>query len=319
MSRKILQAGPTTLAVSLPMSWVKRFDLKKGQELRVEEQGKCLKVQTGNSRSEDMARIDVDQYKNLSARLIGNLYKAGYSRITASYVQGKMINFQGVGQKELDVVRNMFDQLIGMQLWEIGSDKISSYATAVETAKLDSKEFDNVFNKMNLHLVQQAEQVYTALVKGKDIFDEARLAERLINQTADFCIRVLILFGYEDFKKTIPYYHSVSKLESIGDKYFKIALQSKKYGLIPSKEDLKYLKKTSSFLREIASLYRKFDRKKLTKLSSDLVALSRGYDKDIANRTIEPSLISCNIYSIFEELYELVEAMFFLNHASFQQ
>ena len=44
MRRKIVQHGPATLTLSLPSGWAKKWGIKKGSELEVEELGKELRI-----------------------------------------------------------------------------------------------------------------------------------------------------------------------------------------------------------------------------------------------------------------------------------
>jgi len=318
MNRKILQAGPATLAVSLPREWVKRFSLKKGQELVVELHANSLLIKTKSEIKEDNSTINISALHPISTKLIGMLYKAGYKRIKAVYTPNKSVIHRSKSVKEIDMIRNTFDHLIGMQLWDLGNQKGEYYAVAVESAKVDPKEFDHVFNRLYLHLIHQAEQVYDALAHNKDIFDEAYLAERLINQTADFCTKIVISFGHEDYKKTIHYYDFISKLESVGDKYFHIVEYYHKNRRKVDKNIIDCLKQSMSLIKESVSLYRKFDYQKIILLTREIDSNLKEYENRIQSGTIRGTLFSYYAYSILAEIYEIVEILFFLNNECFK-
>jgi len=334
MKRKILQAGQATLAVSLPMPWAKKFNLKKGQELEVEEQGSSLKIKTTAMAEEDSATLNISSLHPISTKIIGMLYKAGYKKIKAIYTPNKKVIHRGKEVKELDMIKNTFDHLIGMQLWELGKEKTSepkrtglagelaneeeNYATVIESAKVNPKEFDNTFNKLYLHLIHQSEQIYEALSQNKDIFDEAYLAERLINQTADFCTRILVSYGHEEHKKTLQYYNLIDNLETIGDKYFYIALEQHENKTKFDKSNLEFFEKALRFIGESASVYRKFDFDKIKSLTKELDETISAYEAKIKKSKGKENLISYNLYSIFLELYEMIEKLYFLNYDFFK-
>jgi len=323
MNRKIIQSGPATLSVSLPMNWVKKFDLEKGQELIVEEQGNSLRIKTIGFVEQEDAKINITELYPISTKIIGMLYRAGYKKIKAIYTPNKIITHRGRQQKEIDMIKNTFDHLIGMQLWEIGKKDNENYAMTIESAKPEQKEFNTVFNKLYFHLMHQSEQVYEAFSENEDIFDEAYLAERLINQTHDFCIKILVSFGYEDFKKTLPYYDYISKLETIGDRYFEIAtIYHEKKEKIDN-NIINYLEKAKGFIEESASLYRKslinkFNIREIISLTNKIHSTIKDYKNKINNKKINSS-ISHNLYPIFLELYEIIEILFFLNQDNFRE
>ncbi|MBI2449226.1 AbrB/MazE/SpoVT family DNA-binding domain-containing protein [Candidatus Pacearchaeota archaeon] len=318
MNRKILQVGPSTLAVSLPSSWTKKFNIKKGEELTLEEQGNSLRIKTSSPIEEESAKINVSLLHPFSTKIIGMLYRAGYKKIKAIYTPNKTVTHRGKQLKELDMIQNTFDHLTGMQLWELGNEK-EYYATIIESAKVNPKEFENILNKLYLHLIHQSEQIYNALLNNKDSFDEAYLTERLINQAQDFCIRILASHGHEDHKKTLHYNNLIYKLESIGDKYFQIALSHHKNKEKINPETLQYIEKAIAFIKESISLCRKFNFEKITSLIKELNESIKNYQEEIKKQETKSTLISFNIYSILLEIYEIIEILFFLNHTYFKE
>jgi len=311
MNRKILRVGPVTMAISLPMDWAKRFNLKPSEELDVEIQGNSLRITTKSKMEEESATVNVTELYPISTKIIGMLYKAGYKKIKAIYTPNKSIEHRGKRIKELDMIRNTFDHLIGMQLWDLGKKGKGNYATVVESAKLDSKEFGNVLNKLILHVIHQSEHIYSSLQNKKDTLDETHLGERLINQTADFCIKILVSHGHEEPKKTLHYFALTNALESIGDKYFKIGLLHHNKVKI-DKTSLKYLEKSTGYLRVSASLYRKFDMEKAKELTREIHNFIVDFEKNIQG------LMSYQIYSILSGIYELMEIILFLNYNAFK-
>jgi len=313
MVRKVIQSGPATLSISLPSKWIKKFNIKKGQELGVEEQGNSLNISAQSLDSSDNALVNVSELNPISTKIIGIAYKSGYKQIKAVYTLGKKVIHRGRKIAEIDMIKNTFDHLIGMQLWEIGKSGNTNYAIAKESAKIIPKEFDSVLNKLFFHLMHQTDLILESLASKKDLFSESALTERLINQTQDLCIKILYLNGHDIYKKTLPCYNLVMKLESIGDKYFRIAERVHKNKIQIDKESIEYLNKLNLILEEIGSLNRKFISKKainlVVKIEKNLVE----YEEFMKKIRTQDNLIYYEIYSIGLEFLEVVENLFFLN------
>ncbi len=317
MKRKIIQAGPTTLAVTLPMPWVKKYKLKKGEQLEVEEQGNELKISTQKRTEQENATINAQELHPISTKIIGILYKAGYKKIKAYYTPNTKLTHRGKQIKELDMIKNTFDHLTGMQLWEIGRDEKGNFATAIETAKTNPEEFENNLNKIFLHLIHQAEQTITYLTTNKNLFEETSLSERLVNQTTDFCIRTLVSYGHKQHQKTLYYYDLITSLENIGDKYFKITMTHHNKKSKTDAQTINYLKRIKEHLETLASIYRKFDFKKITLLTQQICEEIKNYEQNInKNKT---NIIHYNLYTILQELKEAIEKIYFLNHENFKE
>ena len=317
MNRKILQAGPSTLAVSLPMGYVKKFRLKKGDEVSVEQLGSNLNISTKSTMQEDSAAIDISELYPFGTKIMGVMYKLGYKRIKAAYDPSAVISHRGKKVKELDMIKNTFNHLTGMQIQEVRSRKNENYVVAEQKAILSTEEFDNTFNQLFLHLITQAESCIDAITSKRNIEEEAYLIETLINQSSDFCVRVLSTSGYNDHKKTAVYFNFVSNLEEIGDRYFSILLyyHDKKDSM--DNETLSMLKTILGLLREFSSIHRKFDMKKMMSAAKSASSALGKYKDHISSS--RSNFYSYEAYTILLKLEEIVEIIYGLNYKEFSE
>lgn len=317
MKRKILQAGPTTLTISLPMSWVKKFNLKKGQELEVEEQGSALKILTKNIHEEDLAVINASSLYPISTKIIGAMYKAGYKRIKVYYTPNRILTHRGKEQKEVDMIKTTFDHLNGMQLWDINKDKDGNFLSVTETSKPDTKEFKNILNKLLLCLSSQAELISNSFDNKEDIFDEASLNERLINQTADLCIKILIIKGHEEYRKTTFFYDFILRLESIGDDLYSLSyeLKNNKSVKIKTKEALK---KINHLLKKSEDIYKNFNQQGLINLIKETENLNKDFKEKIMLQN-NKGVIEFYVYSLINKIIDLIESHCFMNYDYFKR
>src|SRR3989344_4527325 len=314
MNRKILRIGPATLAVSLPMKWVRKFGLKKGEEIEVEEQGSIIRVGARKGVEKEGAIVDVGSLGSMAPKVIGMLYKAGYRKIKAIYSLNNEIIYKGKKTSEINVVKDTLDYLNGMQLWEIGNSRKDNIITSLESSKVNPKEFDNVLAKLYLHLIAQGEQVRDFLFYNTKILDEIYLTERLINQSADFCIRILVVYGHERYDKSFQFYDIVTKLESTADKYLQIAIEFQKEKKV-NKEIKIFIEKTIEFISQLNSLYLKFKYEKLIDLTKNVEKAISDYEREFKSKG---NLINYNLYSLLIDIYEIVEKLYFLNSEYFK-
>src|SRR3989344_7941313 len=79
MKRKVALIGPSTLMLSLPSKFVKKFGIKKGDELDVDENGNSLVIKLGENRKNEIKELNLANYEVMIKRMIGGLYKRGYN------------------------------------------------------------------------------------------------------------------------------------------------------------------------------------------------------------------------------------------------
>ena len=82
MKRKVIQLAGKTLLVSLPIKWAKKYGIKKGNEVEVEERGKSLLIATEKAVSMEKKEIVLSGPEEFIRRVISAEYKKGVSEIT---------------------------------------------------------------------------------------------------------------------------------------------------------------------------------------------------------------------------------------------
>ena len=154
MLRKIVQHGPATLTLSLPSGWAKKWGIKKGAELEVEEFGKELRIKAD--------KIPTTNEKKELA--LGNLNRAGKSYLTSAYRQGfdeislsyDDPNFYLVIQK---LVAN---DLIGFEVTERGLNN----CIIKDLTGYNKNEFENSLNRIWFLVLEQDEMQIVQMIKN---------------------------------------------------------------------------------------------------------------------------------------------------------
>ena len=62
MKRKIVQHGSSSLTVSIPYKWIQKYNLNKGDEINIEENGNSLILSSDNRKVQNVKKIKVDDY-----------------------------------------------------------------------------------------------------------------------------------------------------------------------------------------------------------------------------------------------------------------
>lgn len=89
LARKLIRLGKASLAVTLPSKWLKKHDLKEGQDIYIEDRDEYLEIWPKPREAEEIkqdAQVEIEPGEEKSAeRIIISYYSAGYTSIRISY------------------------------------------------------------------------------------------------------------------------------------------------------------------------------------------------------------------------------------------
>ncbi|MFC1697587.1 AbrB/MazE/SpoVT family DNA-binding domain-containing protein [Nanoarchaeota archaeon] len=215
MKRKLIEQGGTTLMTSLPSKWLKKFGLKKGDEIDLNIDDQSIIIGTQQD-SYNKSKINLTgMHIGLAWRFINSAYKKGVDELEISFdenmIKGKNLKDQISTLKFLNQVT---DDLIGMEIINHGK----SYCTIKEISSSSSEDFTHILNRIILNLMEIS-------LSNKEYFetkDQISLegsiftTERNINRLTKYCIRILNKknSGVDD---RLKYFKIIHDLEIIGD------------------------------------------------------------------------------------------------------
>lgn len=252
-----------TLVVSLPSSWVKRYGLKKGNEIDLEEKGKNLILGMDNKKEIEgqEATVHIPSPELFMERSLHVWYRMGYDKITITFDNKNVLR----------KVRTAAKKLLGFEIIK-EDDKscvIKSVATGVE------EEFDNILRRIFLSLLTMARESQENIQKQdyenlKDIL----VAEENNNIQCFFCERLLNKRGYKELEKTSSIYCIVWTLEQIADEYKKISTQFIE-ARTRSKIDRKTFEMYSRTTKNLEMIYHLFYKRNLEGLKQQKIDLEK--------------------------------------------
>lgn len=249
MKRKVIQLGTSTLVTSLPSKWIKANDIKPGDELNLEVSDTGLSISTGKQtqRTTQKYSIDYEQSGQLTKRLVGALYKAGYDEIE--------INIPSKSYSEVaDII--MIRELDGFEI--ISQTPKGIVLKSISEHK--SEEFENALRRMFTMVVTTFREARDAIIaKDHNLLNNFNERDIPINKVSNYCRR-MINRQEGVTKKSIPFlYYLIEELENIGDEIRDMAkcIGSLK-SISMSSAFMKELEETIDLLEEFFTLYRSF-------------------------------------------------------------
>jgi phosphate uptake regulator len=278
MKRKIIKQGHNTLTITLPSDWVKKLNLKAGDEIDIHENKDSL-ILNGNERiKEKKALIDITNFTiPLLWRFFQGAYRSGCDEIKITFDTNKkdypdafhyyttQFDYSRFGDKvsnkpAIAMLQGLVDRFIGMGIIETGK----GYCIVKEMGEPTAKEFENSLRRVFLVILQLFERVIEAIenneINDTSLCKEIHTIDLNIDKFVDYCSRILnkINTAFSDNKK-ILLFSTLYLLELIGDefKYIGKHLATSKKSL---KEILPILYQIKEHFTEYYSLFYKFNK-----------------------------------------------------------
>lgn len=237
MKRKLIQMAGKTMVVSLPADWVKKYNLKKGEEIDVEEKERLIQIRTEKEQKTEKIKIDVNKINTpLMWRFINSAYIKGVDEIELEYSK----------KEQKEEIKKIAQTLIGFALV-----KETEQSIILKEISGSASEFDTILRRIFLMLISLSQTVL-ALTENQDkkLLEEVIDKDHNINWFVSFCLRYLNKHGYEDYTKTSLLYAIIRELEFVGDEYSDMAKEIIKPKVKINKQTKKLFINTNEFLEE---------------------------------------------------------------------
>ncbi len=181
MKRKVIQLANSTAVISLPSKWVKKWGVKKGDEIEVGEEENRLVVQVDQAntqKQEIICNLCGMAPRALMWTLTG-VYKAGYDRIRFLYDES--IQLENIHK----IVSSLLD---GFQIIQEGE----GYCVVESVFTEQQQDFLPIFRKA-LHIISMiGKSSSECLKKGQlDQLKEVLALEETNNQLSNLCERLV--------------------------------------------------------------------------------------------------------------------------------
>lgn len=266
MRRKLIQHGASSLTVSLPRKWVKENNLKKGNEIEVDELESKIIISTQKQYGSKKIELDVSGAQPMVRKMLGAAFKSGYDEICVSFSS----------HDELKAVQELArEQFTGFEIIR----QTKSSITIKNLSQNRFEEFDNVLKRLFFIINQMASETCDAA--GKNDFEWLKNISLLkieSDKAADYCRRAVNMGCESSFKRNAPLYTVIEQVEKSADRYSELCSYVSSNKIKVSGKTLSFIKKLAAFQNEFYGLVFKFETKNMVKFGRSKEQLQRELD-----------------------------------------
>jgi len=302
IKRKVILHGPSTLTVSLPSKWVKGNNIKKGDEINVEEAGAMLKIYSGEANLlTKKTSIDVSNLDSQSIRImITVLHKSGYDEIE--------VKFKDAGTVKV-IQERINSRLIGYEIIE----QKGNYCVLKNVAGDNLPELNTLIRRSFLVALSMANNSLEE-VKNSDMkkLKELLVLEKTNNKIVNYCQRLLNKKPYKD-EKTVFTYLIIWLIESICDDYrdlINVILNQPKFKISPVA--LRLYAEINNLFSDYYNFYYKYSDKQFEIMQHKIIELKQALNKTkFSNQEIA---FRPYFFSIINRLFDALGSTVGLHH-----
>ena len=252
MRRKLVKQGRNALTVTIPSGWAKKYNLKPGDEVEIEE-GELLIISTEKGNKLKSIEFDTREIKRFSNYYIGYFYHMGFDEVKIFYNDPQVVR----------ITKKKLSDLLGYEVIESGKNYILLKSFSAD----NQQEFDVVLRRVFLLIKTMSDECLDHIKNKqyKNLIDVRQL-EGTNNKFTDFCIRILNKQGYKDDKKKHLMYALIRDLEKLCDNYKYICdiLKDKSAEFFMNEDIILSLGKANGYFNEFYGLFYVFDEKKIS-------------------------------------------------------
>lgn len=278
IKRRVIQIANSTQLISLPRKWTLKYNIKKGDELEIEEHNNKLTI--GIEKGVELKSIEID-VTNLNRTMIlyylQNLYRMGYDEVKVIFNNPLCKHLRK--NHDVTIISVMHKEVNRLLGYEIIQQR-DNFALIKDISNSSIKEFDNVLRRVFLLLTD----VSGDILKGATEIDTTLLEtieekHDSITKFISYCLRLLNRYGYPDNKKTSAIYHILATLDRAVDIFKYAARDLLKFKHKLSNKTLQLFKMIDDQIKLFSDFFFKFDVKKADELYKNrnqfLVSLSQ--------------------------------------------
>jgi phosphate uptake regulator len=238
MKRKIIKQGHNTLTMTLPSEWVKKLNLKAGDEIDVHENENSLVLNGFERIKEKSAVIDIKGFTvPLLWRFFQGAYRAGCDEIKIVFDENTKLyedpyhyyttqfDYAELGEQKpekliLVAIQSLVDRFVGIEIIEHGKN----YILIKEMGEVSAKEFDNSLRRIFLVVFQLFDRIMEAIEKNEigsiALCKDMHTIDLNIDRFVDYCARILnkINTSFPEKNKSLLF-STLYLLELLGDEF----------------------------------------------------------------------------------------------------
>lgn len=303
MKRKAIQLANQTLVISLPSKWVKQQNIKKGDEIDLEEEDEKLIIRGSFEPEMKTSSLDLKDYSSMIIyRQLRLLYRKGYDKLILKYKNPTQMN----------VLEDTIKNLIGFEIVEQSKNE----CIIEDIAESQTKDIDKLIKRVIMLMMSMCEELQDdSKPLDSDRLKDIILTDKQINKFSDYIIRLINKnVIHKKIKKELLFFLAL-QLEIIGDRCKMVA--EKIIDLNSEKNNFAFNKVTTDFLKETykilglfnSSLYKESEESLVKKIEEIRELIRKVYEEINRSKMSKKEMEICdlvkeNIYTVFDILEE---------------
>jgi len=307
IKRKIVKHGPSSFIVSLPLKWVKRHNLSKGDEVDVQEVEEDVVISTTYKEKFERAEINLKDNKEILEEHISALYKRGIDEIKIFYTHPEDFKL---------ITKALSLESMGYEIVET-----NPHSCTIRCITKLTKEFDAILRRVFLVTLSLADEGLKAINSCNfDALDNIKFLEKSNNKLTTFCRRYLNKYSTDSFDRIGAIYFIVELLEKIADEYKYLYAHGKELCIPKNKINssmMEYYTKINAMLRTFYECFYKFDNNKIRDMKIIRKELIDGLNDEFQSGRLK-SNGDFDLYHhalvLVEKIYSLADPFLVLNH-----
>lgn len=204
MERKLIKQGGGGFTIYLPKKWIDKKGLKEGDEIKIEEVGNSLFIDSAiRDNKEIIIKINEQNKKDISV-ILTHIYRKGYNQVLIENINSGLF-------KEISLVTS--DLLLGFEITE----KSETKCKLENISEPAEQKYDLIIRKI-FFLVNEFNDLIVKDLNNYKNYDEIKQIKKNLDKFLLFCRRILIKEKYE--KDPVSEWEFLTFLTHIGHSYF---------------------------------------------------------------------------------------------------
>lgn len=266
IKRKVIQIGESTQLISIPRSWGKKYNIKKGDELEVNESGNKLIIDTQKEFKLNEVTIDVSNLDRTSVLLcVRSAYRKGYDVMTLTY-SSPITTYLRLG-KEIKVSTIINDEVQRLMGIEIVQQK-ENMCVIKSILEHSGKEFDTILRRIFILINEMVKDCVDGIKNNnRELLETMQDRHDNVTRFISYTLRLLNKHMYQEQQKIPTMYYLIASLEEIVDilkwigRDFLAFFTAK-----PSSEAMKIIEQIGLTFERYYDLFYKYEENKVTDL-----------------------------------------------------
>jgi phosphate uptake regulator len=301
MRRKVMKVANSSALISLPYRWIKEYNIKKGEELEVIEQGNSIIISTEKTISMQEVEIDLTNLDRTTIMyVIRSVYRLGYDTVRLVFKRPTTL-YQRKG-KEISInsiIHSEVNRLVGFEIMQ----ESNGLCVVKDIQEVSGKDFDQVVRRVFLIMIDMmGEFISGAKDYDSNLLQSIENRHDTITKFISHCLRILS----KKEKCVNNKYHIIATLDRITDIYKYSARDILESEKIFSKEAIIILEKVKEGFLFFYDLFYNYNNDTVLKINENRYLVEEMLKK-LDSSPLEIRLASKHV-TILEVMLDLIEA-----------